>query len=382
MPSKLNVFAVASRTGKRVHANECNKRDEEAYPRGHFACIDCASEVFIRRGNLRAWHFAHYNASDDQKCPHQNGGETLEHYDAKHFIAKNIGRCEFVVQKCYGCGRRKEFAKHMANGRILPGSHCMAEVEGRIHNTDRIADVALTDAVTNRQVAAVEVFHTHRVDADKRRECMQQGIAVLEVTTDEVEKVRMRHNEPGRMLPFRTTDMVYKLCAMCAWNTEVVQEFRRVSNVWQEYDIAWMHYGEKLALQLKQERLRALRKRKRAEGREEAERRLHEQATTDTKKFVKHSGPCKGKCKVCGDWMFEDNTGALCEIESRTMSEASWDHLFHEDEEKYRKRYMKGRSYNTVLLHRKCCADCPLCMEECTLTQIARFGLCVCCNNN
>ena len=96
----MNVFAIISRTQKRVHANECDNKNELAYPRGHFACIDCGSDVFVRRGKLRVWHFAHYSALDDKKCPHKNGGETLDHYNAKHFIAQNIGRCAFVLQKC------------------------------------------------------------------------------------------------------------------------------------------------------------------------------------------------------------------------------------------------------------------------------------------
>jgi len=62
--SKLNVFAVVSRSGKRIHANECNDKNEKEYPRGHFECIDCGNEVFVRRGNLRTWHFAHFNATE------------------------------------------------------------------------------------------------------------------------------------------------------------------------------------------------------------------------------------------------------------------------------------------------------------------------------
>ena len=67
-------------------------------------CIDCGCNVFVLREKLRVWHFAHYCVMDDKKCPHKNGSETLDHYNTKHFIAQNITRCVFVLQKLFACG--------------------------------------------------------------------------------------------------------------------------------------------------------------------------------------------------------------------------------------------------------------------------------------
>lgn len=118
----MNVFAVASHTGKRVHASECDDRGEHAYPKGHFLCVDCGSDVLVRRGRLRAWHFAHYCELEGQRCPRLNGGESVQHYNAKHFIARNMRKCMFVVRMCYGCGK----------GDFFDVGRCYAEVEARI----------------------------------------------------------------------------------------------------------------------------------------------------------------------------------------------------------------------------------------------------------
>ena len=383
MPATLNVFAVLSRSGKRMHADECKKNQE--YPRGHFSCIDCSNDVFVRRGNLRAWHFAHYNASDDQKCPHQNGGETLEHYKAKHFIAKNIRRCMFVVRKCYGCGRKTEFVGHVSDSRVLSASQCMAEVEGKIRNTSRVADVALADPVTGRQLAAVEVFHTHKVDQEKWDECQLQGIAVLEVTTGEVEKIRVQYRgSEEHLLPFQLTNMVYKLCPMCAWQTEVVQAMRKERAVWAEYDLAWMHYGERLFDRMMEKKREDEKAELRIKGMQEGKRMLHMNKSSQSK-FVQ-GAKCRGKCKACDEWMFQGVSDRLIEISAGTMSASSWDELFDNDDERYKKKYRKmdletkTHGYNTLLVHRKCTMECPSCKDRCLLVQLAKYGLCVSCN--
>lgn len=50
----MNVFAILTKTGKRVYANDCDDKCEQAYPRGCFLCIDYGMDVFVRRGKLRA----------------------------------------------------------------------------------------------------------------------------------------------------------------------------------------------------------------------------------------------------------------------------------------------------------------------------------------
>ena len=393
-PTSMNVFAIRVSTGKRIYANDCHRKTDKDYARGTFSCIDCGSDVFVRRGNLRAWHFAHYNATDDQKCPHRNGGETVEHYEGKHFIAKNISRCSFVLRSCFGCQKGVEFSRRMPGGRELPASHCIAEVEKRISGTCKVADVALSDPVTGRQVASVEVLHTHAVDADKWSACRQNGISVLEVSTREIRMAREQHDIPGQTIPMRTTNMVHKLCTMCAWGTETTAVMWRECAVWDEYDKHWAEHGDQVYARLveqKMKRKRAeleerIRARKRAlvaKGREEAERRLHKSVpsrSTPSSRKQERTGVCKGKCRACGEWMWENALQNLCSIESSTVSRTAWDALFEGEDEKYRKRYTKGNEFNSLLVHGKCSMPCPACIQPCLLSQLAIYGLCFGCN--
>jgi hypothetical protein len=422
----LNVFAVVSSSGKRVHAGECSKKADHVYERGHFSCIDCSKDVLIRRGTLRAWHFAHYCAQDDRRCSHRNGGETLEHYNAKHFIAANIRSCAFVTCMCYGCGMQTLFKK-----RSIRIQGCNSEVEARIVNTSKIADVAITHPFTGRQIAAVEIFHTHAVDADKLQKCLEQGIDILEVTTREVERVQQKKTTGNdAVMTFRTTGMQYKLCLQCHLEQHAASSLLDQIRVWDWYEAMWeenctysvlkMHdscseqhatwqdsdYGRVYAydqwykslwanacdslvlknlIQLRRVQLKKMLR----EGRDEAQICLDlEQSSNPSRKRGRQQQQqgCKGKCKACGEWMFQWGGDELCTIKSSCMACYAWDDLFCMDDEIYRKKYRKvdGRSgresYNTLLVHGKCTMQCRSCERDCLLVHLVRYGLCFKCN--
>lgn len=380
----MQGFAIISSTQKRVHANECDNKNELAYPRGHFACIDCGCDVFVRRGKLRVWHFAHYCALDDKKCPHKNGGETLDHYNAKHFIAQNITKCTFVLEKCFGCWGEKIFVRTINNKR-LHACDCVTEVEARIRNTSKIADVALMHPETGRQLAAVEVRHTHEVDADKWVKCMEQGVSVLEVTTREIEHVRSACNAPESVLRFDTTNMQYKLGCKCRMPQEAMTKWFRQIKVWQAYDAYWEDYAAHAQAEEQARKENGQKQSLLEQGREEAQFKLH---MLSNNKRANSGSRCKGKCKACNEWMFERCDCATCTIISCYMSEASWDALFDRDDDKYRKQYRKYESdrpapkssFSTLLVHEACSMPCPTCNARCLLKHLAVYGLCYKCN--
>ena len=118
-------------------------------------------------------HFRHETAGTG--CTAE---ETTEHYRAKERVAawlsESPGRIVWIVTPCRteGCGRRAEAAWE------IPAWSSVA-VEARVGA--RRPDIVLLDGVT--PVAAIEIMHTHRVDARKRAD---MALPWVEVTTREI----------------------------------------------------------------------------------------------------------------------------------------------------------------------------------------------------
>jgi hypothetical protein len=307
-------------------------------------------------------------------------------------------------------------------------------VEVRISNTSKIADVAITHPFNGRQIAAVEIFHTHAVDADKLQKCSEQGIAVLEVTTREVERVQRNKTAcDDALMAFRTTSMLYKLCLLCNLQQLAASSLLNQLRVWEWYEAMWEEHCTSSLTGINDEKLRELHaalrdsdydrvyaydqwynsmwanacdalvlknliqlrqvqlKRMLRDGRDEAQICLDSEPSSNSgRKRGRHQQQqkqgCKGKCKGCGEWMFQWGSDELCTIKSSCMACYAWDDLFCLDDEIYRKQYRKvdGRSgresYNTLLVHGKCTMQCRMCERDCLLMHLARYGLCFKCN--
>ena len=361
--TKMNTFAIVARTEKIIHANECSTDKKQKFSKGHFSCIDCKEDVFVRRGQKRIWHFAHYCDSHERKCTHKNGGETLEHYEAKHWIAKNLHACAFAVEECPTCRRKKCF---VAKNNVLLHK-CYAVVERKIPYTNRVADVLVIGPATCKPVAAIEMFHTHETDVEKIRECEAQGIAVLEITTEALESARDQHSfsSQNSLLVIDTTAMKCdRECVDCSLAREFNEEWQMAVDT---YDLL-----EKRIWQLMEARTR---------GRDRAHTRIQEAEVLARRKKFKHSGKCVGKCKQCSQWMFEGQ--GFITVSSETMPKAAWNALFSGDDIKYRKSYMLSSHcilYNSIKVHSTCAMTCPCCHRWALLHKIAKYGMCYICN--
>ncbi len=232
----MNVFAVVCSSGKRIHVDECMERKDKSYTKGSFSCIDCSNPVYPRRGDKRAWHFSHYSSKQNQACPHRNGGETLEHYKSKHWIAKHIACIQFNMGWCTVCFRNRKLERPS-------GSYILsAEVEKRIPGTNRIADVLLVErSVTTgytKTVAAVEVFHTHEVDEQKRADCMNRGIRILEVTTDSVLRAMELHCDKCEtsVVKLSVRCPVKEACNQCVMQSAFIDDLNRQLYHWGSYN--------------------------------------------------------------------------------------------------------------------------------------------------
>jgi hypothetical protein len=421
----MNTFAIVSHTGKRIHSEECQERRQRKYAKGYFKCIDCAQEVHVRRGDKRAWHFCHYSEKHGSMCPHANGGETKEHYECKHWIAQNLHRCAFAVEKCPCCSRKRFFVARSAGTPVYIHKDCRAEVECKIPGTSRVADVAcILKHSGNVVIAAIEVFHTHETCQEKREACTEQGVALLEVTTDEVQRHSKTKKGLHDLVQLRTTCMKQVHCPECvmlrAWQLEMEtlstyeawhdgmwnmygellaaqrkdakregeRKMKLREGAWQLqmkklsayeawHDEMWEMYGELLAAQRKDARRPVKRKMKIRKGSDMAHAKIQEMQLNSIAKPRQKQGRCVGKCKQCKGWMFDGQD--LCEIESGTMSVASWNELFEGEPQKYRKRYELGDEYNTVTIHKTCSIQCVSCGDQAFLHMMARFGMCFYC---
>lgn len=416
---QMNTFAVVNSTKKRIHAEECEDKKDKKYSKGYFSCIDCENDVFVRRGEKRARHFAHYQEEDTKKCPHANGGETKEHYDAKHFIANNIGRCAFAIERCPTCSRKRFFLGD--DDDEVQVHECKAEVEARIPGTNRVADVAAMHPLTGTFIAAIEVLHTHETDADKRSECAMVGIPVLEVTTDEVQRVKELVGAYGFM-QMHTTHIQKVYCSECGlarawtmhlheavqyeeWYTSVHESFfcrnvctrpsfflsRREYDKQEKehlsaeveysswYEGMWDRYEKQRVYKREHELLSNERSHYLQKGLKHARTRLAQLSSGKKKRYRGKS--CITKCKVCANWVFNDDEDDVCEVESSTMFAADWSALFDNDPPQYRKRYkLKNNDHNFIYVHAECAMDCPACTSSCILKQLGKYGICYSCD--
>ena len=353
----MNTFATLSKTGKTIHASACN--DRKTYPRSHFTCIDCREDVFVRRGQQRVWHFAHYSNDHERRCPNKNGGETLEHYEAKHWVAKNLHRLAFAVEQCPQCLCKKNF---VGCGNVHVHT-CVAEVERQIPGTNRVADVLVIDPKTYKTVAAIEVFHSHETGHDKRNECEAVGVAVLEVTTENINSARNDRNQINNQLLLNdldTTDMNKNVeCMECAMAKAFMEEWTKTVTLYSLLEEMSWHLLERQVL---------------------ARRCMHnalekiEECKFKRQKFLIHK-KCVGKCKRCEHWMFQDQS--LVTVASGTMPQSAWHFLFRNDHPKFKRGYIGG----SIRVHPECAMECHGCREPALVHHLAVSGLCFKCDS-
>jgi hypothetical protein len=179
------TYQVARRIedGRTVWINDAKR--QRIQPRS-LVCLnaECHTPVFARTGSKRKWHFCHYRDEYKKKCKRDvkfSHGESAMHLICKHFLASENSRCCYVDAVCVRCHVKREVCRYTRG--------MEAQIEHSIADGKYIIDVALLDKVSKKVVAAVEVFHTHKVDYEKAEYMRQNGIALLEVDTSQIKEV-------------------------------------------------------------------------------------------------------------------------------------------------------------------------------------------------
>lgn len=149
---------------------------------GPFYCVRCFEQLSLKRGSQRVAHFSHRpecfcrpDADDDGASG--GGGESFQHATAKRLVAEALHRCTFDA-RCPQCRRSVRSTAFADVARFR------AEVEF-VHRPFRL-DVGVIAIEHGRPCAAIEVFHRHRVQDEKRAALERDGISVIEVRADRV----------------------------------------------------------------------------------------------------------------------------------------------------------------------------------------------------
>ncbi|MBH1989510.1 MAG: hypothetical protein I8H75_02200 [Myxococcaceae bacterium] len=160
-----HLWAEESDSGRVVHANSADKRKR-------YVCLGCRERLIFRNGEVNRAHFAHRGGSS---C---GGGalETFAHRLAKQYLSENLDRWRFIEQ-CSECSDPLGVRQFSS----LQGFSAQEErsVEHR-----KIVDVMVTK--NGKEHTALEVHHTHAVDAEKSNFLTERGITLIEVNATDV----------------------------------------------------------------------------------------------------------------------------------------------------------------------------------------------------
>lgn len=133
-------------------------------------CDECCIWV---AGLVVTPHIRHQNESE---CSAEGWRESNEHLNGKQRILKVL-RQQHRIDLLMGCARHTEAFDQW----VVP-SWVIADDEVR-HSSRRVPDVALIND-QGEIVAAIEVYHSHRVDDAKAASYAQSGIPWIEVTAE------------------------------------------------------------------------------------------------------------------------------------------------------------------------------------------------------
>jgi hypothetical protein len=158
--------AMREENGELLSAKFSTKSD------GPFVCFDCGEQLVLKLGKSRVAHFSHMRGS---QC--NGGGESLQHRYAKHILATTLPRWSFM-KNCPRCEcpytrtgpMDYQFKEHSAVEELAVGPYKI--------------DVGVVQS--EKCVAAVEVYHTHKVDIEKRQYLLAYGIPLIEVVAQHI----------------------------------------------------------------------------------------------------------------------------------------------------------------------------------------------------
>jgi len=374
--------------GNLVHATTARRKDAHS-------CQNCAQRVFPRQGRVNLHHFAHC-ARNVVKCSGYSGGETVEHLEAKWFLARHLDDFRFVMQSCDMCG-----APNTQNCVAFSTTAWNVAVEGKVPGTGtsraRRADIllwrgaaaaaaAVAAAVPGRlkTLYALEVRHSHAVSTDKTRELRSVGCGVVEVSASAV--LACRQTDGPFYLPNQHTDgLVPWTCHGCMQALAAARAAR-----WEAYE-EWYTamWADLEVVQAQDEAVRAHERdaAQAGRGRRPKRKRLQHEAFSRLQlfhrtHFVKTQSKCRGRCPACRDWIYHRHYHEFHHTDEgasgQLASEERWwrDTIANDD---FLRRLPRVKR---LVFCGNCVARCHACQSIQPRKVLEQYGLCRLCNQD
>lgn len=136
-------------------------------------CPECGKRVILKLGDERVHHAAHMRSEDAQRCSLASCPERIEHWRSKYYLAK-ILRSRSSLSFSEPCSRRS-----CRNRWIQVVIEGWDEVDVEIMVGRQRPDIVLLK--NGEPIFAIEVFVTHAVDEEKKRDLDEFGIRWIEV---------------------------------------------------------------------------------------------------------------------------------------------------------------------------------------------------------
>lgn len=162
MTTSLSLGAINVLTGKYTPPRQANKEDK-------YTCIECGKGVYVRKGDIRVHHFAHF--TEDTKCHYYNHPtEAQIHKTAKHIVKYVLeNKIKLTIDRC--CKKC-----HIIYGNrieeICDSSQIHIEYGFEYNGGRKTADVAYTynDDENDILYCIIEILNTHKTLPENRPE--------------------------------------------------------------------------------------------------------------------------------------------------------------------------------------------------------------------
>ena len=132
-----------------------------------YKCPTCERKVKFCKGKIKAPYFSHYKS--DHPCTfYVKPSESEMHKEAKRIMKTLLDRnIPIIVSRNCICCSNKYFRSKIT---VNPAFCALIEHPFTYKNSNKRADVALVDKITNNIVAIFEIFHTHATSSLNRPE--------------------------------------------------------------------------------------------------------------------------------------------------------------------------------------------------------------------
>jgi hypothetical protein len=166
-------------------------------------------------------HFAHIATSEQ----HDEAGlavrscgctESPDHFNAKHKLREMVGRYTFTTFRCISCGKKK----------VIYSRGCEVIIEKA--STDRKWRFDCLLRRDGKDVAALEVLHSHKVTGEKASSVRDSGLEIAEFRAEDI--LRVLSDSPSKAVHLENLLVEHGQCQSCV----AAEDLQWMRTCWRE----------------------------------------------------------------------------------------------------------------------------------------------------